>query len=167
MKRFLFFTALVSTGFAAESPKSNRAAQDVAADLFATAQGAAAVAHLRRDLRPENGPDGATTALAQSLVEIACRFYNQRQTNLARDAAVQAFAAADPVIRGKSTASTRRRSDLLGGLGVLCEEVLLDLESARAYYDAAAALNPGNKLNAQRRNAVAEKLQRAKGAFHP
>jgi hypothetical protein len=128
-----------------------------AVDLYITTQPDAALARLKAVTAPENGPDGSTIALAQRLIEISCVFYNQRQTNLARTVAAQAFLVTDAVLHGKSNAEAGRRADLLSSLGMLSEHVLGDLKGAEALYAAASALSPGNNIHSARKSAVLAK----------
>ncbi|MBM3852328.1 MAG: hypothetical protein FJ399_04140 [Verrucomicrobia bacterium] len=156
---FALFAANIPTVFAAAADPQRSAlqARRTAIGLFASGQSAAAVAHLRTYLPPEAGPDGATTALVQGLIEITHSFYNQRRLNLAREVVAQAIVAADPVLAGRSAAPAVRRASLVSSLGLLSEEVLLDLRRAEGLYDAAAALEPTNSLHRARKQAVVNK----------
>lgn len=127
------------------------------ADLFATGNPTAAVAQLRNSVTPAPGTDGATVALVQGLIDLAASFYNQRQLKLARDVASQAFTAAEPILSGRSAASVIQRAGLLSSLGLLAENVALDLRRAESLYDQAATLAPADRIHADRKRAVLAK----------
>lgn len=144
------------------SQKSEAQAKRSAIELFKTGQSAAAVAHLRNNIAPDAGSDGAATALTQSLIEVSHYFYNQRRLDLAKEASIQAASAGASVVNGRSSASESRRAALLSSLGVLSEEVERDYRKAESLYSSAAALEPANPMHSARKQAVAEK-QRARG----
>jgi hypothetical protein len=132
-----------------------------ALELFRSGSSASAVAQLRQNVRPEPGPGGDTVALTQHLVDIAVSFYNSREMHFARAATAQALAAAAPLLNGNGATlpAASRRADLFGSLGLLQESVMFDLVAAQKLYDAAAALNPGDKLHKRRSGHAAEKLK--------
>jgi hypothetical protein len=147
----------------ADDLRHNQRARRVAMDQFRAGSPAHALTHLGQNLRPEAGAGGAQTALPQSLIEIAGDFYNRRELRFAREAALHAHQAAEPVLAGRSAASPVRRAHLYASLGVLYETVMFDLTTALACYDAALALHPTDTLSHGRRAATAGKLQRRNG----
>lgn len=143
--------------------RHNQRARRAAIDQFRAGSPANALSHLRQNLRPEPGAGGDETALPQNLIEIAADFYNQRELRLAREVAQYAHQAAEPVLAGRSNATTQRRAQLYASLGLLYETVLFDLTTALACYDAALVLHPAETLSVGRRAATAGKLQRRNG----
>jgi hypothetical protein len=143
--------------------RHNQRARRVAIDHFRAGSSANALSHLRQNLRPEPGAGGDQTALPQNLIEIASDFYNHRELRLAREAALHAHQAAEPVLAGRSAATVHRRAQLYASLGLLYESVLFDLTNALACYDAALALHPTDPLSLDRRAATVGKLQRRNG----
>lgn len=136
-----------------------------ASDLLRAGSTAGALSHLQQNIRPEPGPGGDQTALPQSLIEIACEFYNRRELHLARAAILQARQAAAPVLAGNTPATAQRRAHLYTSLGLLYETVLFDLGNAIACYDAALVLQPTDALSrARRANAVEKQTRRPGGA---
>lgn len=143
--------------------RHNQRTRRVAIEQFRAGSPANALSHLRQNLRPEPGAGGDQTALPQNLIAIAADFYNHRELRLAREAALHAHQAAEPVLAGRSTATTHRRAQLYASLGLLYETVLFDLTTALACYDAALGLHPADTLSLSRRAATAGRLQRRNG----
>jgi len=143
--------------------RHNQRAWRAAMEFFRRDSPADALSHLRRTLRPEAAAGGDQTTLAQSLIEIAGEFYNRRELPLARQAALQAKLAAEPVFAGRSPATAQRRAQLYLSLGVLHETVLFDERAALACYEAAVGLQPSDPVSRTRRNLTTEKLQRRSG----
>lgn len=168
MKRFLFliFAATAVShlpGAGVDERKTVDEARRTASDLFVAGHGTAAVAYLQSHVAANSGPDGATTALVQNLIEISNRFYNRRQMSLAREAGRQAIVAADSLVKGRSAASPAQVASLVGSLGLLAEQVLYDPTQAGTLYDAAAALNPAEPLFRQRKDAMVQKQKPGRG----
>lgn len=168
MKAIMFLLTLLALPNAmlsapADDLRHNQRARRVAMEQFRAGSPANALSHLQQNLRPEPGPGGDQTSLPQNLIEIAGDFYNRRELRLAREATLQAHHAAEPVLAGRSAASAVRRAHLHASLGVLYENVLFDLTTALACYDAALALHPTDTLSRGRRAVTAGKLQRRSG----
>lgn len=168
MKATLFLlTLFVLTTATFSAPaadfRHNQRARRAAMDLFRAGSPANALSHLQQNLRPETGAGGDQTALPQNLIEIAGDFYNRRELRLAREATLHAHQAAEPVLAGRSAATTQRRAQLYASLGLLYESVLFDPTTALACYDAALGLHPTDTLSLTRRAATAGKLQRRNG----
>jgi hypothetical protein len=170
MKRTLFtLLFLLAGGLSMGAPGKRPATLPItktAVDLFAAGKGAEAVAHLQANFPAEPGPGGAASGQLQALIEVANTFYNQRKLNFARDALTYALAAADTMGNGPNSPPAVRQASLLSGLGLLAEEVLVDLKKAEGLHGAAAALDPGNPRYRARKNAVVEK-QKGRGAGKP
>jgi hypothetical protein len=168
MKAFTLLLTLLLLPFDAWSAprddlRHNQRVRRAAMELFRSDSTASALSHLRRTLRPEAAAGGDQTTLAQSLIEIAGEFYNRRELPLARQAALQAQLAAEPILAGRSPATASRRAQLYLSLGVLHETVLFDEKAAIACYDAAVALQPADPVSRSRRSLTSEKLQRRNG----
>jgi hypothetical protein len=107
MKAFTLLLTLLLLPFDAWSAprddlRHNQRVRRAAMELFRSDSTASALSHLRRTLRPEAAAGGDQTTLAQSLIEIAGEFYNRRELPLARQAALQAQLAAEPILAGRS-----------------------------------------------------------------
>src|SRR6266700_6034879 len=122
-----FFTLVsLASGVTKQDLADNERAKLAATDLFRANKGAAALAHLRSNLRSEPGPDGNISALAQGLIEMSCTLYNRRELKLARQVIAEALAATQPIFDHRSSVSDARGSELASSLGMLTEHVLLD-----------------------------------------
>jgi hypothetical protein len=153
------FFALFSLarGVTKQDLAANERAKLAALELFRANDRAGALAHLRSSLQPEPGPDGSTSALVQGLIEMSCTLYNRRELRLARQVLGEAISAVQPILDRRSAVAGARGSELASSLGILSEHVFFDNKQAEALYNAAASLNPSNRLNSNRRDAVVEK----------
>ena len=162
----LTFVSLVvcTTAFAASLPKDSVHLKRQTVELFLSGKSSAAVALLQSNssLRPAPGVEGATVALVQSLVEVATTLYNERRLTSAREVLSHALAAAEPVVTGRSAAAAAQRAALLSSLGLLSEHVAFDQRRAEAFYDAAAALDPSDRLHRDRKQALVHKYRTRK-----
>lgn len=169
MRKYILAVLVIVTyqmdGFAAQDERlQNARAKRAAVDLLRAGASAAAVAHLKQNLRPENGVNGEGVALVQSLIELAGLFYNRREMSLAREAAVQAVRESERVKGSGSGVASNRWAEIYLSLGTLYEIVIFDLRAAQNFYEAANALAPHDEFIKRRRNAVIEKQKLRGGA---
>lgn len=164
MKRILLvtFCMLIVGGTVAratDARAAERQTRRAVVQSFSEGMPAAAIAALHAQLKPDEGPEGATSALVRQLIAISCTLNNRGQRAAAREAAMQALEAVTPLMNTQGAAVEKRRKDLQGSLAVLCEEVLRDLDLAQAYYTAAANSPLAVDGDVQRLEAVKRKIE--------
>lgn len=141
---------------AAIKARNELAARRAAMALIEAGRTAEAVAQFRQQSLGVDR-EAAEFAVVQSMIQLSYTFYNQKKLVLARSAAEEAIRLAQRILEIEQNAP--RTAALASSLGVIAENIFLDLPAARQFYEIAVSANATDPVSKRRLGEVKEKIE--------